>query len=105
MFRTVESVVCTWTEDRLHVPGRMKDANDLQRLRLPPIDNQVRKDRMEAVSLVGQVLAVMPDAGVQRQSVDCLLDLVQNPVGRSDTVGGDVFPDLVEILLGTGCEN
>lgn len=51
-----------------HVAGTVKDAENLQRLRVCSVDDHVRANRPETDGLVGEVLSEMPDTRHRRQA-------------------------------------
>src|ERR1035441_9570550 len=89
-------------KNALHVSRGVKNSNDLQRLGLAPIDDQIRIDQQKSVPLVGKVFALVADARIFRQLDDRGFQSIENSVGSFDVVVGNVVSDVVEILAGQG---
>jgi hypothetical protein len=82
----------------------VKHPDDLDRLGLPSIHDQVRVDEPESILLADKLFAVVAHFWVSGEVVERFVDCVENAVSHVEVIAGDILPDLVELVLGEGCE-
>src|SRR5258707_15093498 len=77
----------------LHIASSVENSDNLQRLRLVPVDDQVRIEQKEAVPFVGEFLSPMADAGSLCQLDHGVVQRIKQPVGGFGAVVGIGIPD------------
>ena len=78
----------------------MQHTNDLQRLGLRTIHNQIRINQVESVASISKVFPEMTDGGSFGEPIHRFLDRVQDPVRGPGIVLRQIVPYVVQITGG-----
>src|SRR5215203_1356825 len=84
-----------------HVPGPMKNPNDLNAIREWKVKDEIAADG-ETSQRGRQLVPSRPESGEFGQQAELLLEGVQQPFGRCGVVGVDVSRDLDQIESASG---
>src|SRR5437660_3240882 len=81
------------------VTGTVQDTDDHQLLTFNAVSNNMLPDSPEQVTLVGYVRPSMSHARESSKSLDCVVNLVIDPVGGIRVVLSDVVTDQIDICV------
>src|SRR5208283_615311 len=87
------------------VTRTLRDRNNFNRPVFSAIDDQVGANRPEQHRQLGEVLPIVAHARRARKGLERTKQLSEPAVGGVDVIGGEVFPDFVEVEVGINAEN
>jgi hypothetical protein len=85
-------------EESAEVAITAHDTDNLERLGLGAVDDQVRAHQVDAESLVSETVVSKPEAGHRHELMKGIEEAVAKSICGKDTVPGDIFPDLKHVL-------
>jgi hypothetical protein len=97
--------VQTAAQEGRDIARTLCDRDNFNRPALCAIDNRVGTHRPEKYQVVGEVLAFMSHPWQLPEGCERAKQFVYPPVGRINVVGGDVFPDFIEIQIDIDAED
>jgi hypothetical protein len=101
--RIIDPMLCLLAEKCRNVPRTVKDADDLQRIGLGVVHDDVigiGLDCPEPKRMSGQILAGMPAQRTFGEQIASLVNGFLDSIGCLKVVAGDLTPDFKEIASG-----
>lgn len=83
----------------LYVHGRMQHTHDIDPIGKRQVENHVAPER-EAAEARGQFPAFAAHVGLSGKKPALRLQGIEQPVGRTRVIHGDIDPDVFQVLLG-----
>jgi hypothetical protein len=72
----------------------MENADDLQRIGFPTVDDQIREHRVKAVTFIREVFTIVAKRRPLGEPLKRRLDGVEYAVRRLNVIGGDIVPNV-----------